>query len=163
MCATEQLLICVHKTAEMGLTAADKLIETTRDDAFEQKLRDSREGYKRVWMSADMLLKASGGDDSGVSGMAKVMCDMSIDMTAMLDDSTDKLLEKLSKGNERGLSELENALSQYGADADPEVVRLANVLRRLLLAERADIEASQRGGIESPEYRSSSESARPRA
>ena len=151
MCATEQLLICVHKTAEMGLLAADKLIETTRDDNFKEKLCDSREVYKRVWMSADMLLKARDGDDSGVSDMAKVMCDMSIDFTALRDDSTDKLLEKLSKGNERGLKELEKAFSECGADADEEVVNLANVLRKLLLKEREDIDAMQ-GGSENEKF-----------
>ncbi|MDO4566405.1 MAG: hypothetical protein Q4B42_03650 [Oscillospiraceae bacterium] len=146
MCANEQLLIAIHKTAEMGMLSTEKIMEVSRDEALKRALSDSREEYKRIWMSADTLLKASDGDDKGVSGMAKAMTDMNIELTAASGGSTEKLLEKLSKGNERGLEELERALSEFGGGAYEETVNLAGALRSLLIRERADLDSALEEG-----------------
>ncbi|MEG0750928.1 MAG: hypothetical protein RR998_04205 [Oscillospiraceae bacterium] len=145
MCATEQLLICIHQTAEMGAASIEKLIESSKDETFRKKLADSREQYKRIWLSADTLLKSREGDDRGISGAAKMMSNLNIELATLRDGSTARLMEMLRQGNERGLETLEKAFAEYGADADEEIVNLADVLRKKLLSERREIDNSLSG------------------
>ncbi|MEG1809035.1 MAG: hypothetical protein RR244_04225 [Oscillospiraceae bacterium] len=129
----------------MGAASIEKLIESSKDETFRKKLADSREQYKRIWLSADTLLKSREGDDRGISGAAKMMSNLNIELATLRDGSTARLMEMLRQGNERGLETLEKAFAEYGADADEEIVNLADVLRKKLLSERREIDNSLSG------------------
>lgn len=137
MSSNEQLLVCVHKNAEMGKNSIEKLMSVSEDKAFNESLERDLEQYKRIWLSSDTLLKASDGDDSGVPVTTKVMSDMMVDFTALTDNSTEKLSEMLLKGVEKGLNELDQTLGGSGKHADEETKNLAHALRSFMYAERS--------------------------
>ena len=132
MCANEQLLIAIHKNAEMGKNTLDKLLPECKGE-FRSVIETQLEEYKRIFMSADTLLKSMDGDDGGVPAMTKIMSDLMVEMKTMTDKTPAHLADMVLKGIDMGIEELNGALNELQLTAKPETVNLANTLRTALM------------------------------
>ncbi len=132
MNANEQLLVAIHKNAEMGKNTIDKLLPESRGE-IRSVLTKQLEEYRRIYMSADTLLKSMDGNDSGVPVMTKVMSDMMIEVQTWTDKTPAHLSEMVLKGIDMGIREINSALNELQLKAKPETVNLANTLRTTLM------------------------------
>ncbi|MEG2633750.1 MAG: hypothetical protein RSA97_04075 [Oscillospiraceae bacterium] len=139
MTPDEQLLTAIHKTSEMGKNTLNKLKEKCEDNSFLAVIDRQYEEYKRFFMSADTLLKACEGDDSGVPAGSKVMGDMMIDMASLRDKSTCHYADMVLKGTERGITELDDAMIKLSSAAKPETLNLAEALRSVLICNKSEL------------------------
>ncbi len=135
----EELLIAIHKNAEMGKNSLGKLREKCEDNALLGIVNEQYEEYKRIYMAADTLLKANEGDDSGVPATAKLMSDMMLDLSAMMDNSTASFADMMLKGTERGIEEIEDAMTKCADGARVEIVNLAETLHKFLLRNKSEL------------------------
>lgn len=128
----EQLLMGLHKGAEMGRNTIDKLISYVEDKPFKALLERHRKEYSRIYMSADVLLKSLDGDDGDLPAMAKAMGDLMIDMTTLTDRSTLKLAELVMKGTKKGIEQFNEDMEKYSRGASTETNNLARVYGEFL-------------------------------
>ena len=139
MCANEQLLIAIHKNAEMGKNTLDKLLPESKGE-IRAVLEEQLEEYKRIFMAADTLLKSMDGNDGGVPPMTKVMSDLMIEVQTLSDKTPAHLSEMVLKGIDLGIEEINSALNELQLKAKPETVNLANTLRTFLMRNKETLQ-----------------------
>ncbi len=140
MSAAEQLLTRTQKNAEMGKNTMEKLLPIIQDRDLKAVVQMQHEEYNRIFMSADILLRSNGADVGGVSGVAKMMGNAMIDLNTLTNKSAPHLAGMLIEGTDRGIKEIDEALSQYGASASTEAFNLASTLRDALYRNRRELQ-----------------------
>ncbi len=130
----EKLLIEIHRCADMGQSTLDRLAPHIDNGGFRSLVDKQREEYNRVFIAADAKLKAIRGNDSGAPRAALMMGGIMADMRASVDNSSEHLSEVVLKGIEKGIKDIDHAMSSYSAGATPETRRLATQLREYLAA-----------------------------
>lgn len=139
MTHTEQLLCCIHRAAEMGRENVGKLQNCATDDHFRALLARWQQDYSRYYSSADVLLKARGGDDSGLGAMSRVMGGLMTDLNLAVDGSDAHIAEMLHRGTEQGIRELGEQLDAARGIAEEEAINLGQNLYDFLLRCRSDL------------------------
>ena len=135
----EELLVAIHKNAEMGKTSLEHLREKCENHDLMTLIDRHHEEYKRIYLAADTLLKDCEGNDAGVPAAAKVMSNMMLDVTAMADHSTANFADMMLKGTEKGIEEIEQAILKYGGSVKKEILNLAETLHRFLLQNKSEL------------------------
>ena len=131
MTANEQLLVAIHKNAEMGRNTLDKLLPECRGE-IRGVIEKQHDEYRRIFMAADTLLKSMDGKDDGVPAMGKIMSDLMIEMQTLTDKSTPHIAEMVLRGVDMGIQEITDAMEKLRLQAKPETVRLAETLQKAL-------------------------------
>jgi len=140
----EKLLCGIHRAAEMGRDSLARVLQSVQDEHFKNTLSEWQQRYSRYYISADVLLKASGGDDSGLGSVSRMMGDVMTDMSLLMDDSDAHIAEMLFKGTEQGIEQLSGLLQETRGSAGDEAVTLAKNMQAFLLACRSDLQARMR-------------------
>ena len=143
----EKLLCSIHRAAEMGRDSLARVLQSVQNDHFRNLLADWQETYSRYYISADVLLKASGGDDRGLGGMSRVMGDVMTDLSLAMDDSDAHIAEMLHKGTQMGIDELDEQLRTAKGAAQEETLNLASNMLDFLYSCRSELNSrmSERG------------------
>ncbi len=139
MNANEELLVAIHKNAEMGKTSLEKLAEKCENHNLQELISRHHDEYKRIYLAADTLLKDCEGNDAGVPAAARMMSNMMLDLAAMKDHSTANFADMMLKGTDKGIEEIEEAIEKYGCTVKPEVLNLAKTLRSFLLQNKSEL------------------------
>lgn len=140
MSAAEQLLVRTHKNAEMGKNTLEKLIPMIKDRDLQAVLQLQHDEYNRIFMSADILLRSNGVDSNGLSTVMKAMGNMMIDFNTMTNKSTSNVARMVIEGVDRGIKEIDESLTQYGASSSAEAFNLASTLRDFLYRNRRELQ-----------------------
>lgn len=139
MNCNEELLVHIHKISEMGKNTLHRLIPIIDDAKFKGVVESSHDEYSRIFMASDTLLKADGGDDSGVSPVSKTMGNVMIGLNSMTDSSVAHLAEMVMKGTDMGIEEIEQALPKLRGHASEEAKNLAECLHKFLLGNKEQL------------------------
>lgn len=135
MLPENELLQYVYKTADMGVTGIEAVLEYTTNAELRKVLRDQMSEYVCCRTQAEQLLAARSDDGKGVNPIAKMSAQAMTAGKLMVDSSPTKIAEMTIQGNSMGVSKTLRHLHDYEKNDDAR--RLTEDLLRI---EQANIE-----------------------
>ena len=128
---TQKLLEFIYKNSEMGRKTVDPIKNMNRDPKFQTVLDRMLSDYDEICTEADNLLRECGVPEaSGLNIGEKMMTEMSLRFSTMMDKSVPHLADMLLKGASMGVTDISKKLDEC-KDADESAVRLAERLLKM--------------------------------
>lgn len=131
-----ELLNFIHKNAQMGLVAIERIIDMVENENFKQVLRSQNNEYKIIYDECEERLKEEGRKVKETNPLIKVFSYININMNTLTDKSPSHISELMIRGSTMGIIDITKNIKEY-CDADVETLDLAN---RLLRFEQRNVE-----------------------
>jgi hypothetical protein len=131
-----ELLNFIHKNAQMGLVAIERIIDMVEDEDFKQVLRSQNNEYKIIYDECEERLKEEGRKAKETNPLIKVFSYINININTLTDKSPSHISELMIRGSTMGIIDITKNIKEY-CDADVETLDLAN---RLLRFEQRNVE-----------------------
>lgn len=135
---TNELLMHVYQTADMGEKSTTKLINLlkNKDNKIKSILEDELKEYENYKKKSEKLLKKEKINPESLGVMAEMMSSMSMKMEVMKDNSDSAIASMLIEGFTMGTLEMNKKIETY-KDTDKDVLNLA---KDLLKTQEKEIE-----------------------
>ena len=108
-----ELLQYVYKTADMGCTGIQSVLDYTQSAPLKNKLKDQYKEYSDLRKQAQSLLQARQDPPEGADILAKVSADFMTAGKMMVDHTDSKIAEMTIQGNQMGINKTIKHLHDY--------------------------------------------------
>ena len=112
MNTNEEMLQFLHKSAEMSVSATEKLIAKTQDSKLKSELITQLSGYRGFQREAADCLMSHGLKPQSESGKTKVMSNFGMAVNTMIDSSASHIAEMMINGNTMGIIKMQKHLNR---------------------------------------------------
>ncbi|MBQ3142198.1 MAG: hypothetical protein IJB82_01685 [Bacilli bacterium] len=135
---TNELLMHLYETADMGVKSTKKLLKIlkNKDNKIKGVLENELKQYENFYKEAKNLL-----NKHSIKPCKKLMANMVANTTMQLeidkDNSDSKIAEILSRGFIMGVTGLKKKISDYEKEASRKIIRLA---KNLVIFQEKEIE-----------------------
>ncbi|HWP51303.1 MAG TPA: hypothetical protein VN626_06375 [Clostridia bacterium] len=131
-----ELLQYVYKTADMGCTGIQSVLDYTQSAPLKDKLKDQYKEYSDLRKQAQTLLQVRQEPPAGADILAKVSTDFMAAGKMMVDHSDSKIAEMTIQGNQMGVNKTIKHLHDYSGQNDS----ARALAEKLLATEQANAE-----------------------
>lgn len=135
---TNELLMHLYETADMGVKSTKKLLKIlkNKDNKIKGVLENELKQYENFYKEAKNLL-----NKHSIKPCKKIMANMVANATMQMeidkDNSDSKIAEILSRGFIMGVTGLKKKISDYEKEASHKIIRLA---KNLVIFQEKEIE-----------------------
>ena len=126
---TNELLMHIYQTSDMGAKSTTKLIELlkNKDNKIKKILEDELKEYEEIKKKSEKILKKEKINPKDLGIMAEMMSSMSMKMEVMKDNSDSAIASMLIEGFTMGTIEMNKKLEAY-KDTDKNIINLGKDL-----------------------------------
>ena len=112
MNTNEEMLQFLHKSAKMSVDSTSKLLSKTDNPKLRQELLSEIDGYKRFERESTALLRSHGLKPQDPAMMSKLMADVGMTLSTMMNSSTSHIAEMMINGSNMGVIKMSKHLNR---------------------------------------------------